>query len=274
MSLTRRYLALAALLAATGTDAFEFPTDRGASAERLLDIWRYQQSNIVADGIGPVRILDFQRRFFAPVRGISGLAYLRFEPLDASGSHAGWNKSNCEGQSMLGSGVQLLFSWGEERHRWQTERSIGSTLCATERDLVQAQIDAALTINEYPKPPKIALSDVRTPPPGSLERKALLDAARSAFGEDASRIVFQVVTLKVAAGFAWAVLMPRDRSGKRVGCVEGDDLQTELWLKQESGRWVVKGGAACTGDPVAPLGVMIGAPPELIGRRFWPWDGQ
>lgn len=272
MSLTRRSLTVAALLAGTAVNAFEFPREREASAERLLDIWRYQQSNIVADGIGPVRILDFQRRFFAPVRGISGLAYVRFEPLDASRSYAGWNKANCAEQSLSGSGLQLVFSWSEEERRWQSQTSIGSTLCATERDLSQPRIDAALTIANDPKPPRIAAGDVRTPPPGSPERKAILDAARSLFDKNASRIVFEVVTLKVAAGFAWAVLMPRYKNGKRVGCLEGDDLQTELWLKQEAGRWKVKSGGACTGDPVAPLGEIIGAPPALIGQASWPWS--
>lgn len=274
MSVTARLLTLASLLAGTAVFAFEFPTEREASAERLLDIWRYQQSNIVADGIGPVRILDFQHRSFTPVRGISGLAYVRFEPLDSSKSYAGWNKANCADQPLPGSGVQLVFHWSEEERRWLNQASIGSTLCATELDLSQIQIDAALTIADYPKPPRIAAGDVRTPPQGSPERKAILDAARALFDKDASRIVFEVTTLKVAAGFAWAVLMPRYRDGKRVGCLEGDDLQTELWLKQEAGRWVVKSGGACTGDPVAPLGEIIGAPPELIGQKAWPWAPQ
>lgn len=272
MSLTGRSLTVAALLAGTTVHAFEFPKEPEASAERLLDIWRYQQSNIVANGIGPVRVLDFQRRFFAPVRGISGLAYVRFEPLDASKSYTGWNRANCTEQSLSGSGVQLVFSWSEEERHWQNQTSIGSTLCATERDLSQPQIDAALTLADYPKPPRIASGDVRIPPPGSPERKAILDAARSLFDKDASRIVFEVATLKVAAGFAWAVLMPRYKDGKRVGCLEGDDLQTELWLKRESSRWVIKSGGACTGDPVAPLGEIIGAPPELIGQTSWPWS--
>lgn len=271
MPMMARLLLLAGLLTSIPAHAFEFPKDREASAEQLLDIWRYQQSNIVTDGIGPVRILDFQRRFFAPVRAVSGLAYVRFQPLDASGSYAGWNRSNCRGETLAGSGLQLVFYWSDEEHRWLNQTSIGSTLCATEPDLSQAQIDKAIRLAEYSTPPRVAAGDVRTPPQGSTDRKAILDAARTLFGEKAPRIVFEVITLKVAAGFAWAVLMPRDRNGKRIGCIEGDDLQTELWLKQEAGRWSVKRGGVCTGDPVAPEGEVIGAPPELIGQKSWPW---
>lgn len=270
MSLTARCL-VAGLLATAPAHAFEFPRDREASAEQLLDIWRYQQSNLVKDGIGPVRILDFQRRFFPPIRSVGGLAYIRFQPLDASGDMSGWNTANCAGENLAGSGVQLVFYWSEDERRWLNQTSVGSTLCATERDLSQAQIDEVLRAEDYPKLPRIAARDVRTPPQGSPERKAILDAARVLFGKDAPHIVFEVVTLKVAAGFAWAVLMPRYRNGKRVGCIEGDDLQTELWLKQEAGHWVVRSGRACTGDPVAPSGETIGAPPELVGQRSWPW---
>jgi len=272
MSVTARLLLLACLLAGTAAHAFEFPKEREADAERLLDIWRYQSENLVQSGIGSVRILDFQRRFFAPIRGVSGLAYVRFEPRDASGDAIGWNRANCAGQSLPGSGVQLVFHWSETEARWLNWTSIGSSLCATERDLSQRQIDEVLTLADYPRPPKVASGDVVTPPRGSPERKAILDAARTLFDDKGSRIVFEVVTLKVAAGFAWAVLIPRHPDGRRVGCLEGDDLQTELWLKREAGGWVVESGGACTGDPVAPLGETIGAPPELIGQTSWPWS--
>lgn len=262
---------LAGLLAAVPAEAFEFPKDREATAEQLLDIWRYQQSSLVKDGIGPVRVLDFQRRFFAPVRSVGGLAYIRFQPLDAAGDYAGWNRANCAAETLSGSGVQLVFYWNGDERRWLNQSSIGSTLCATERDLSQARIDEALRIEDYPSPPKVAAGDVRTPPQGSPERKAILDAARALYGKEAARIVFEVATLNVAADFAWAVLTPRYTNGKRVGCIEGDDLRTELWLKREAGRWVVKSGGACTGDPVAPLGEVIGAPPQLIGQASWPW---
>jgi hypothetical protein len=272
MPVTARLLLLGGLLASTCVSAFEFPTEREVSAERLLDIWHYQNSNIVADADAPVRILDFQRRFFAPVRGVSGLAYVRFEPLDASGDPAGWNKANCAGETLVGSGVQLVFYWGEAERRWLNWNSIGSSLCATKRELTQKEIEETLTVEDYPKPPKVAARDAVTPPRNSPERVAIMDAARTLFGKDASRIVFEVITLKVAAGFAWAVLMPRYKDGSRVGCLEGDDLQTEIWLKREDGRWVVKSGGACSGDPVAPLGETIGAPPELIGQTSWPWS--
>lgn len=266
-----RALVLLGVLSAAPAAAFEFPAEQEASAERLLDIWREQTASFAKGRPDRVAIQVFERRIFPPVRGIGALAYIRFQPLDAAGTAQGWNAANCTDATRVGSGVQIVLTWDAGTRRWDQMNSIGSALCASDKDLSPAQIQEALTLKPYPKPPKLAAGEVMTPPPGSPERKAILDAVRGQFGRQAHRIVFEVRTMNVAAGFAWVTVMPLYASGKRVGCIEGDDLQSEFWLKREHGRWTVASGSACAGDPAASLGEMIGAPPELIGQSTWPW---
>ena len=77
-----------------------------------------------------------------------------------------------------------------------------------------------------------------TPPKGSAERKAILDAYREARkqpGEDATKaIVFVVGYMKVHRGWAWITVTPQSPSG---------DQQYEsesALLHKEDGQWKVK----------------------------------
>lgn len=61
-------------------------------------------------------------------------------------------------------------------------------------------------------PPPVVADSLHTPPVGSAERKAILEAFRQS-GQDKNR-VFIVRTLKVQNGWAWLTVDPRSKDGK------------------------------------------------------------
>lgn len=270
----RAAVTLATLLAVAPAVALDyehaFPTERDAGAERLLDIWRYQSSELASPRPQRVEIVAFEVRTFEPIRGVSAIAYVRFRPLDEAGSAEGWNAKVCAGQTLTATGVQMFFRYDVSFGRWVPGRSIGSSLCSTDPAIGAADLEEALTMRPYPTPPKISAKDIRTPPPGSPERREIMDLLRTQYGREASKIVFEVRALKIAADFAWVSTMPRYANGKIVGCIEGDDLTSDFWLKKKDGKWTIVRGAVCSGDPVSVLGEEIGAPPELVGATSWP----
>lgn len=75
---------------------------------------------------------------------------------------------------------------------------------------------------------------VHTPPPGSAERRAILDALRADMRRyDPRPVVFIVRHLKVHAGWAWLQVEPQSPDGRSRYEPEGALLQ------RRSGRWQV-----------------------------------
>jgi hypothetical protein len=82
-----------------------------------------------------------------------------------------------------------------------------------------------------------AFAKPHTPKPGSAERKAVLDALRVPAQKQAKQaIVFHDVTLRVESGWAWAMGVARDRTGKKLPL---GDLMTCGLLRKSGGRWKV-----------------------------------
>jgi hypothetical protein len=88
--------------------------------------------------------------------------------------------------------------------------------------------------------------DVHTPPVGSAERKAIMDALRTQ--QEDQKIVFKVHHLKVHGAWAWVDVTPLDEKGKAVA--EGGPSLLHL----ENGAWKVMDLTAVPDDPDDPLG--------------------
>jgi hypothetical protein len=76
-----------------------------------------------------------------------------------------------------------------------------------------------------------------SPAPGSAERKAVLDALRVPAQKQARQpIVFYNVTLSVENGWAWALAVSRDKTGRKFPL---GDLMTCGLLRKSGGHWRV-----------------------------------
>ena len=85
--------------------------------------------------------------------------------------------------------------------------------------------------------------ELHTPPKGSDERQAIMDALRGN-----QQVVFQVNYLKVHSGWCWVDTTPLDKSG-RATAEGGPNL-----LHLENGVWKVKDLSKVPDDPNDPLG--------------------
>lgn len=265
-------LAVSASVLANEIKPFDFTNSDTPSSTELLDIWRYQNQNIVKGKGEKVEVKDFQIKVGKPEHGVSGMAFIRFAPLGDDGKAETWNGLNCKGEKLTDAGIQIYFQRDAKSRRWGTGGTVGSSICSTNEQESQSEIAKQLENAPYPTPPKISKADVTEPAKGSPDRKAILDVIREKYVNEASKIEFQVKTMKMAAGFAWVVVVPQYKNGKLVGCVEGDDLQSEYWMKKVEGKWTIAGGnGACSGDPSIQTGEQIGAPPQIVGKEKWPY---
>jgi hypothetical protein len=102
-----------------------------------------------------------------------------------------------------------------------------------------------------------------TPPPGSRERRAILDALRAELshliGPD---LVFVVATLRVREGWAWIEAAPQSRDGAN----RYEDV-TAL-LRKEDGRWVVQLLGPCGEAQDPESGCNEDIDPEPLMARF------
>ena len=110
--------------------------------------------------------------------------------------------------------------------------------------------------------PAVTAAAVTTPPPGSPERGAILDALRAELthltGPD---LVFVVATLRVREGWAWIEAAPQSRDGAR------RYEEVTALLQQQDGRWTVQVLGPCDeeDDPVA---CAADTDPEQLLKRF------
>lgn len=90
---------------------------------------------------------------------------------------------------------------------------------------------------------------VHTPPKGSPERKAIMDALREGDKTNFDKpVVYMVNYLKVHNGWAWTDVTPMDDKGNALA--EGE----QALLHYENGKWVSKDLAKVADDPNDPLG--------------------
>ena len=117
--------------------------------------------------------------------------------------------------------------------------------------------------------PIITLKDVTTPAAGSAERKAIMDVLRKTVPDEYQPVKFKVNNLKVGGGYATASVLPLKANGQPVGCAEGDDVDSEFWLKKVRGQWTIIVSNICGGDPAFNEAMEKGAPPQLLGKNSW-----
>jgi hypothetical protein len=112
-----------------------------------------------------------------------------------------------------------------------------------------------------------------TPAPGSPERQAILDAARSKVAADLSytgAILFHVEHLNVYQGWALLNGQPVTPKGQPIhkDCIESDEL-TIILLRFRDGAWQVeRGGTTCATDVFwLQWQDELGAPSELFALK-------
>jgi len=87
------------------------------------------------------------------------------------------------------------------------------------------------------------ISEPYTPPKGSPERKAIMDALRNSLKTlEPENIVFVVKYLKVKDGWAWIETYPQSRDGKN------KYEPVDALLYKEKGKWTVKQIRPCCGE--------------------------
>lgn len=95
-----------------------------------------------------------------------------------------------------------------------------------------------LTVN-----PGFAQEDAYTPPKGSQERKAILDALRDTLKTfDVGKVVFVVRHLKVKNSWAWVETYPQSPDGA------SKYEPVDALLHKEGNNWVVKAMRPCCGE--------------------------
>jgi hypothetical protein len=93
----------------------------------------------------------------------------------------------------------------------------------------------ALVISAALMKPATTNAEASTPPPGSAERKAILDAFRAEWTKDAltKDVIFVVNRLKVHNGWAWLDVNPRSSDGSQ------QFEQEQGLLRKEGDGWKV-----------------------------------
>ena len=97
--------------------------------------------------------------------------------------------------------------------------------------------------------PKLTTDALHTPPKGSPEREAIMDALRDDYSKQSgAKVIFLVNYLKVHNGWAWADVTPLDEKGKAVA--EGGPSL----LHYENDKWQVIDLSVIPEDPNNPQG--------------------
>jgi hypothetical protein len=261
----------------------ERSADRDPSATALLETWLAGYAWDEDKRFDTERYEIISRRVtWKPF----GRALLQFRVLPLDGDAMALAAERCPGRNRPIE-AQIYFQWTEEYGLWTALGGRGdpaSETCPDDELWTADQVEKIVNPPPLPVPPKISAQDVVTPAPGSPERKAILDDVRPAFEKlFGAPIEFQVKTLRVADGFAWATLHPQRPDGEPISekdwkAAVGECEQNrktaaaQLWLRQRNGQWTIGWGGptgVCATDSIADLGYLIGAPPQLVGKDKW-----
>lgn len=258
-------------------------SNRDPSAPALLETW------LGGYGWGEDKRFDAERYEIVSRRvvwGEFGRALLQFRVLPLEGDAMALAAKRCPGRNRPIE-MQIYFQWSKDNELWTALGSRGDPgfkPCSDDQLWTAEQVEKIVNPPPLPVPPKISRQDVVTPAPGSPERKTIMDGVRPAFERQfGAPVEFQVRTLRVAAGFAWASVHPQRPGGQpiserdwkaAVGDCEQDRkmASAQLWLRQRNGQWTIGWGGAtgvCATDSIAELGYLIGAPPQLVDQDEW-----
>lgn len=215
---------------------------------------------------------------FGQTRPDTALMHIRFLPLE--GDAVRFAGERCKGRTTPLE-AQLYFQWSTFINEWvmHAGRGVdGVDPCGGEPLWSAEQVEKVIAPPPWPTPPKITKRDVKTPPAGSPERKAILDALRPSFEARLKPPVeFKVEQMRVAAGFAWVSVHPQRPGGREIakkewnasiGACEYDqkEANAQAWMHLGETGWEVAWGGVstlCATDSIAGQGWVVGAPPQL-----------
>ena len=159
------------------------------------------------------------------VRGEFGRAILQFRVLPLEGDAMALAARRCPGRNRPIE-MQIYFQWSADNKLWTALANRGDPgfePCSNDKLWTDEQLELIVNPPPLPLPPKITRTDVVTPPPGSPERKAIMDGLRPTFEKAFGKPVeFKVESLRVAAGFAWVEVHPQRPNGKQISKTEWD----------------------------------------------------
>lgn len=219
-------------------------------------------------------------------QGTAGRAMLRLRVLGPEGDAMALATARCPGRDHPVE-AQIFLRWSEDPVGWYPSSGRGDpalTPCADEPLWSEEQVALIVDPPPVPAPPKVSKAEVVTPPPGSPERKAILDTLRPGFEAlFGPPIQFRVDEMRVAAGFAWVSVHPQRPDGRDIpdaewakaleGCGQtAADGSAQYWMRRVEDRWTIGWGrptGVCATDSIGEYGWLIGAPPQLADRDDW-----
>lgn len=257
-------------------------TDHDPSASALIETW-------LALYDWPANKRFDQERYEILTYGVRweniGRAVLAVRLLPLQGDALALARQRCPGRQTP-IDIQIYFEWSTYVSHWVAIDSRGDpgfNACPQPTTLwTKDQFAELLNPPPLPTPPEVAQREVVTPAPGSPDRTALLDAVRPIYEKLFGKpIVFQVQTMRVAAGYAFIVVHPERPNGApiekqvwdaAIGACEQTPVSVaqEYWMKEVGGIWTIGlRNQFCADDSIADMGDIIGAPPQLVGKTHW-----
>ncbi len=256
--------------------------ERDPSARALLETW------LAGYGWNKEKRFD-QERYEIVDRRVTwkelGRALLQFRILPLEGDALTLAARRCPGRGRPVE-VQIYYQWTKDAGVWTAlanRGDAGFNTCSKDELWTRQQVEKIVDPPRFPEITPVPRKDVTTPPQGSPERVALLDALRPSFEKTfGPPIQFRVQTLRVVGNFAWAVVHPQRPDGgpisqkdweSGVGRCEQSraDAVAEFWMRKRYGGWrVAWRNGVCASDSISELGYLIGAPPQIANLDAWP----
>lgn len=272
-----------AIVEPTGNSKPAYSKDKEPSAQQLIETWRSSNEFMPGKKVDRERFEIDDRRV---VWGKYGRAVLQFRILSPDGDAVAWASARCRGRSKPVE-IQVFYQFSTHLNAWvphHTQGESSETLCSDAKLWTANQVARLVDPPPLAIPPKVSSQDVVTPAFGSPERTAIMDALRPRYEELFGKpIVFKVLNLRVAAGFAYAVVHPQRPNGSPIeqpvwtkalgqSCFQDRaSVSHEYWMKKDSGVWAIGlKNDMCADDSISDQGDLIGAPPQLAGMDAWP----
>lgn len=272
-----------AIVEPTGNSRPAYSKDRQPSAQQLIETWRSSNELMSGKKVDRERFEIIDRRV---VWGKYGRAFLQFRILSPEGDAMAWASARCRGRSKPVE-IQVFYQFSTDLNAWVPHRARGEsseTLCSDDRLWTADNVARLVDPPPLAVPPEVSKQDVVTPLAASPERTAIVNALRPRYEELFGKpIVFKVLTMRVAAGFAYAVVHPQRPNGSPVeqlvwtkaldkSCDQNRySVSHEYWMKKNGGVWTVGlKNDMCADDSISDQGDLIGAPSQLVGMDAWP----
>ncbi|MCE9609357.1 MAG: C40 family peptidase [Chthoniobacter sp.] len=148
-------------------------------------------------------------------------------------------------------------------------------VAAAKTAVVAAKVPAPPTKEETSSPKDVSapmwtpIDTLREPPRGNPERKAIMDALRAdKFPGKSNEVIFQVQSLKVRNGWAWAVVTPQTPGGKVVADRFSALLHLEdgQWKTMDLGRSPARGKSGDSISTKRVVEMFPAVPPDILPK--------